>query len=120
MCVYTYQGAGGNAGGKRRRGAGAPRQYLYFCTSKASKVGAGGNAGGKRRRSASAPRQYLYFCTSTASKLVKGGAVQVRRVSTCTFALVKQVNRFSTRCSMRRRTQRNRTSICTFVLVLLY
>jgi ribosomal protein L24E len=44
------------------------RQYLYFCTSKASKLT--NAAYGARPDGAILPqlRQYLYFCTSKASK----------------------------------------------------
>jgi hypothetical protein len=80
-------------------------------------------------------RQCLYFCTSKASKLstlsCNGACAGTRRrVSICTFVLVKQVF-FCTRKAMRAQTllrapcaatgcvpgRRRRVSICTFVLV---
>ncbi len=44
------------------------RQYLYFCTSKASKVCVL-ESKARRRPALLLLRQYLYFCTSKASKL---------------------------------------------------
>jgi hypothetical protein len=59
----------------RRCGASAPqapaaeteRQYVYFCTSKASKLSASASLLG----SVETERQYVYFCTSKASKASK-------------------------------------------------
>ncbi len=70
------------------------RQYLYFCTSKASKVGTPeaevlerSQAAVHSLQSLQLLRQYSYFCTSKASKLSTCICVSIR-----TFVPVKQVN----------------------------
>ncbi len=96
--------------------ASAVRQYLYFCTSKASKVSTPASHSTHTCAHISAVRQYLYFCTSKASKrstpashsthtcptsaLLSSGGVRVTGtpdshacVSIRTVVPVKQVNR---------------------------
>ena len=62
------------------------RQYLYFCTSKASKMS-------RRRRGLRSEerllRQYLHFCTSKASKLSTGELVLVREMLDCCNELLR-------------------------------
>ncbi len=58
------------------------RQYLYLCTSKASKLEEGAAATSKK----ALLRQYLYLCTSKASKLEEGAPEQL--LSTSRFLLL--------------------------------
>ena len=44
-------------------------QYLYFCTSNASKLRCSVTSGGQREERFRCLSQYLHFCTSKASKL---------------------------------------------------
>jgi hypothetical protein len=45
------------------------RQYVYFCTSKASKLSTKILGSEPIRKPMKLRRQYVYFCTSKASKL---------------------------------------------------
>ncbi len=114
--------------------ASAVRQYLYFCTSKASKLSTPASHS-THMPHISAVHQYLYFCTSKASKLstpashsthtcptsalLSSGGVRVTGtpdshacVSIRTFVQVEQVNGVASREPL--------TVTPASVLVLLY
>ena len=86
----------------------AMRQYLYFCSSKASKPM-------WSRRTRRTRRQYLYFCSSKASKPM--WSRHTRRTSDASVSVLCSSKASKPMWSRRTRRTSDGISICTFVVV---